>query len=345
MDKLRVGVVGLGGNGRAFVKGYELSHRAELVALCDFNPERIEAAKAQAELDHPVGEYTNLDEMLEKERLDVLSVHTPDPLHAEPFCKGLQAGCHTLVEKPMGNTIEDLQAMTDAARNSECKTMVGQILRFNPFYSEVHRLCAEGELGEIFYLEADYIHHLMNQADPARINPHIGNINWYLEHEKVIVGGAVHQFDLLRWYCDSNAVEVMGYGNSIAFPQMKHPDCMTAVFKMASGATAKVTGAYGIVGPRPDFCNLEVYGTKGSVRGGKVIRGTGHDDVTIEDISTKSISGHPFEPEIEHFLECIIEDKPTLVDAFSGANSAAGTIMAAEAIESGQIQKVPLFEP
>ncbi len=343
MDKLRVGVVGLGGNGRAFVRGYELSARAELVAVCDFSPDRIQMAKEQAEIGRPLGEYADLDEMLTNEKLDVLSVHTPDHLHAWPFCTGLEAGCHVLVEKPMGNTLDDLNAMTDAARKSDTKTMVGQILRFNPFFAEVHRLCAEGELGDIFYLGADYIHHLKGQADPARINPDIGNINWYLEHEKVLVGGGVHQFDLLRWYCASNAVEVMGYGNSIGFPEMKHPDCMAAVFKMESGAVAKVTGAYGIVGPRPDHCNLEVYGTKGTVRDGKVILGSGHDDVTIADVSAKSIAGHPFEPEIEHFLECIMEDKPTLVDAFEGANSAVATIMAVEAVETGEPKQVPRF--
>ena len=344
MDRLRVGVVGLGHNGCSFASGYQQSDQAELVALCDLSPERIQMAIEHASADEHVGRYTRLEEMLEAEKLDVLSVHTPDHLHAEPFCMGLQAGCHVLVEKPMGNTMDDLVRMTHAAaNNSKQKTMVGHILRFNPFFAEVHRLCAAGELGEIFYLTADYIHHLKYQGDDERINPHIGSINWYLEHEKVLVGGGVHQFDLLRWYCGSNAVEVMGYGNSIAFPEMKQPDCMTAVFRMASGAVARVTGAYGIVGPRPRHCNLEVYGTEGTVRDGKVIRGTGHDQVTIEDISDRAIDGHPYEPEIEHFLDCIIQDKPTLVDAFEGASSAVATILAVEAIMTGEPQAVPRF--
>ena len=199
-------------------------------------------------------------------------------------------------------------------------------------------------MGEIIYLEADYIHNLQYQGDPSRINPDIGGINWYLEHEKVLVGGCSHQFDLLRWFADSYAVEVKGYANSIAFPAMKHPDCMVAVAKLASGAVCKLTGAYGIVGPRPDFNNLEIYGTKGTVRAGKVIRGEGHDNVTVEDISSREIAGHPFEPETDHFLECIQEDEPTLVDAFEGANSAAAMIVATKAIETDQVLQVPRFE-
>lgn len=212
MDRLRVGVVGLGGNGRAFVRGYEMSELCDLVAVCDLNPERAEQAVAEVG-GGPVG-YTDLDEMLSTADLDAVSVHTPDHLHAEPFIAGLQAGCHVLVEKPMGNTIEDLERMTQAARASDRKTLVGHILRFNPIYAEVHRRCAAGDLGEVFYLEADYFHDLKRQAAAERTNPFIGGINWWLEHEKVIVGGGAHQFDLLRWYAGSHAVEVTGYGNS-----------------------------------------------------------------------------------------------------------------------------------
>lgn len=341
MDRLRVGVVGLGGNGRAFVRGYEMSELCDLVAVCDLNPERAEQAVAEVG-GGPVG-YTDLDEMLSTADLDAVSVHTPDHLHAEPFIAGLQAGCHVLVEKPMGNTIEDLERMTQAARASDRKTLVGHILRFNPIYAEVHRRCAAGDLGEVFYLEADYFHDLKRQAAAERTNPFIGGINWWLEHEKVIVGGGAHQFDLLRWYAGSHAVEVTGYGNSIAFPEMQHPDCMCAVFKLASGAVAKVGAAYGVVGPRPEWMNLEIYGTEGTIRDAQLITGD-HAEPKIEDLRIE-YSGHPFEPEIEHFLRCIIDDAPTLVDAFEGANSAAATIMACESIEAGgKPMAVPYFE-
>ncbi len=341
MEKLRVGVVGLGGNGRSFVRGYAAGDLCDLVAVCDLNPERVDAAVA--EVDGGPAKYTDLDAMLDSAGLDALSVHTPDHLHADPFIAGLQAGCHVLVEKPMGNTMDDIERMTAAARASDRKTLVGHILRFDPVCSEVHRRCAAGELGEVFYLEADYFHGLQRQAAPERTNPFIGGINWWLEHEKVIVGGGAHQFDLLRWYAGSYAVEVTGFGNSIAFPEMKHPDCMCAVFKLASGAVAKVGAAYGVVGPRPESNNLEVYGTEGTIRGGQLITGD-HDNPTVEDLRVE-YSGHPFGPEIAHFLGCIIDDTETLVDAFEGANSAAATIMACESIEAGGTpMAVPFFE-
>ena len=337
MCAVRVGVVGLGHNGRAWVSAYEQSPKAEMVAVCDFSQEKIAQAREHA----PGAEgYADLDEMLQKAKLDALSVHTPDHLHAEPFIKGLQAGCHVLVEKPMGNTMEDLDRMTQAARQSDRKTHVGQVLRFNPFFAKVKQLCAEGVLGEVFYLEGDYVHNLLVQAAPERLNPDIGGINWYLDHEKPIVGGGVHPLDLLRWYADSEIVEVAGYGNSIAFPAMKHGDCQAALFKFESGAVAKVAALYGPIGPMAKFYNLRVYGTRGTIQDGKLLVGEGHD-AQETDLSDLGISGHPYDPQAEHFLDCIIEDKPTLVDAFNGANSAAATVMADEAIRTGELQRVP----
>ena len=340
MAKVKVGVLGLGGNGRAWVKGYMTSERCELAAVCDVWEERIAAAREQTGYDGPA--YADFDEMLDKAGLDAVSIHTSDHLHAEPFVKALEAGKHALVEKPMGNTIEDLDRMTAAAAKSDRKTMVGQILRFNPFYQKVQQLCEAGSLGRIFYTEADYIHALHQQADPARIHPQTC-INWYLEKEIPLVGGGVHAFDLLRWFTGANAVEAKGWCNRIAFPAMKNADCQIAIFKMSDGSIAKTTAAYGVAGQRPAFNDLILHGTEGTVRNGKLLRGR-HGEFTEEDLSL-NYAGHPFEPELEHFLECIIEDRPTLVDAFDGANSAAACIVVAQAAETGETLPVPQYGP
>lgn len=340
MGAVRVGIVGLGHNGQAWVSGYAASPRAEVVAVCDFSRDKVAQAIERAP---GAAGYADLDTMLAEQRLDALSIHTPDHLHADPFVKGLEAGCHVMVEKPMGNTLEDLDRMTGAARSSDRKTHVGQILRFNPFYAKIKELCVDGTLGEIFYLEGDYMHHLLCQADETRIDPNIGSINWYLDHEKPIVGGGVHPFDLLRWYADSEAVEVSAYGNSIAFPAMKHSDCMSAIFRFESGAVAKVAAAYGPIGPMAPYYNIKVYGTKGTVRDGKLLVGEGHE-AQETDLAALCHGGHPYDPQIDHFLRAIQEDTPTLVDAFSGANSAAATIMAAEAVRTGRPQAIPTYE-
>jgi len=338
MDKVRVGVIGCGGNGRRFMQCYRECPDSELVAICDLSEERLNDTGDALAI---AKRYTRIEELLEKEDLDCVSVHTSDPFHREPFVKAMDAGKHVFVEKPFGNTVEDVEDMVAAARRSDRKTLVGHILRFNPYFARIKELADAGELGDIFYLGADYIHNLCVQGAPERFNPAIG-MNWYLEKEIPIVGGGVHQLDLLRWYSRSNVVEVSGYGNRIAFPEMKNPDCQAAVFKMESGAVAKVTALYGPVGPRPEHCNMEVYGTKGTARGATLHLGSGHD-AEAHDLSELAIAGHPYNPEVEHFIDCILNDKPPLTDAIDGANSAIACILAAEAIRTGEPKAVPIY--
>jgi predicted dehydrogenase len=197
--------------------------------------------------------------------------------------------------------------------------------------------------GEVFYLEADYVHNLHYQGSEDRYNPHIGGINWYLSREIPMVGGGVHPLDLLRWFAASPITQVHGYGNNIAFPQMQSPDCMVALFSFASGACAKVASLYGPVGDMAPLYNLAIYGTKATFRQGRLMVGVAHD-VETTDLSALSAVGHPYEPEVAHFADCIINDRSPLVDAPEGANSAAACILAAEAIRSGRPQAVPDYK-
>lgn len=337
MAPLRVAIVGLGHNGQSWVAAYNNCEMTQVVGLCDFSPERRAEARGQAP---DAGLYDDLAQMLEIERPDILSVHTPDHLHAEPFVMGLEAGCHVMVEKPAGNSISDLEKMITAAQDSDRKTMVGQVLRFNPMFAHLHKLVTEGVFGEIFYLEADYIHNLHYQASEDRFNPHLGGENWYLSREIPIVGGGVHPLDLLRWYAGSPVVETFGYGNNIAFPQMKNPDCMVAIFRFASGPCARITALYGPVGEMAPFYNMGIYGTRATFKQGKLVIEHGHG-MEVTDLSEMSGTGHPYQPEVEHFADCIINQKSPLVDIFEGARSAAAVILAAEAIRTGQTQQIP----
>lgn len=339
MGQQRVCVVGLGHNGLAWIGAYGECEGTEVVGVCDLSPERQQQGLAAAP---GARSYGDLSEMLDRERPDVLSVHTPDHLHAGPFVMGLEAGCHVVVEKPAGNSLEDLEAMTSAARASDRKTLVGQVLRFNPLYEELKRQIAEGVFGELFYLEADYIHNLLYQGSADRVNPHIGNVNWYLEHEVPMIGGGIHPLDLLRWFAGARVEEVTGYGNHLGFPAMRHHDCMVAMFRFEGGACAKVATLYAPVGPMAPQYNLSIYGTKATYRDGELMVGSA-EDFEVRDLRGLDIHGHPFLPEVEHLVACIEQDLSPRTDIFEGANSAAAVILAARSVETGLSYEVPRY--
>lgn len=337
-ETVRVGFIGLGGNGMSHLASHQQCPLSEVVAVCDYSPDKTAAAGERYRVPHRYHDYS----ILERDDIDAISIHTPDHLHAEPFVRALDAGKHVFVEKPMGNSLQDLDRMTEAARrHPNLKTMVGHILRFNRVFAEVKRLVEEGVLGELFYMECDYIHNLKGQGDPSRFNPDIG-MNWYLEEEIPMVGGGGHPFDLLKWYADEPVVEVTGYSNRKAFPAMINDDCQVCLFRFESGTIAKVAATYGCIAPYAYLNNLTVYGTKGTVNRDKIcLEGQPEE---YRDLGVVPPPGHPYEPEIENFLTAILEDKPTLIDAFDGASSAAAVIVGAQAAARGTPLPVPRYE-
>lgn len=332
-----MGFIGLGHNGLAHIAAHKQSHRSEVVAVCDHSVEKTTAAAEQFGVPHQYQNYS----ILERDDIDAISIHTSDHLHAEPFIRSLDAGKHVFVEKPMGNSLDDLDRMIDAVRrHPKQKTLVGHILRFNAVFAHVKNLVQEEVLGDLFYMECDYIHNLKCQGDPARFNSNIG-MNWYLEKEIPMVGGGGHPFDILKWYANEPVVEVTGYSNRKAFPEMVSDDCQVCLFRFASGTIAKVAASYGCIAPYAYLNNLTVYGTKGTVNRDKIcLEGVPEE---YRDMEVTPPHGHPYEPEVENFLSAIIEDKPTLIDAFDGASSAAAVIVGAQAAAQGKALPVPQY--
>ena len=173
--------------------------------------------------------YKSVDELIHKAEFDAALILTSDPCHAEPFIKCMDAGKHVFVEKPVGNSIEEIREMVKAMdRHPELVASSGHILRYYPINRKIKKMALNGEFGKIFYMEGDYIHNLICQGSPDRFNDALGK-NWYLEDEKPMVGGGCHPFDVLRWFADEPLVSVSSMSNKIAFPAMHHDDCIVSI--------------------------------------------------------------------------------------------------------------------
>ena len=112
MKKLRVGVIGLG-MGRAHIEGYRSHPGAEVVAIADPNEQRLKDAGDRYSIP---GRYADAPSMLRREKLDVVSVATPNKFHKPLAIAALEAGCHVLCEKPMAMNATEARAMLAAAR-------------------------------------------------------------------------------------------------------------------------------------------------------------------------------------------------------------------------------------
>lgn len=141
---IKVGLVGLGFMGRMHLSRYLNSDKAELVAVADIDPERLQPGTAvegnidlglpPLEIPEGVATFTTLDELLEGIEVDMVDICLPTFLHAGSTVKAAGAGKHVLCEKPMALTLEECQAMINAAQANGVQLMIAQCLRFWPEY-------------------------------------------------------------------------------------------------------------------------------------------------------------------------------------------------------------------
>ncbi|MCK5804372.1 MAG: Gfo/Idh/MocA family oxidoreductase [Lentisphaeria bacterium] len=339
-DCVHVGIIGLGHNGVAHLKCHLESDLSRVVAVCDRNPELVKAVCAEFGIARG---YTD-ERFFDDAEMEAISINTGDQYHAEPFELAVRSGRHVLIEKPLANSEEDVLRMVEAFRDcgSSLKIQVGYILRFNPVFEAVHELAASGQLGDVYYLEGDYIHNLLSQAEKP--DPVTG-VNWYLEHEMPIVGGGSHPLDLLRWFSGKEVVEVSGFSNGRAFPQMRYDDCQVALFRFEDGTVAKVAALYAPRLGMAPFYNLRVYGTRGTVERDTVALSSSEEDVhpELQPVEADRVGGHPYTNEIDDWLRGILEDKPVRVPFLDGANSTMATLCAVRAMQEGKSVAVPVF--
>lgn len=161
---LNVGIIGCGGiaNGKHMPSLAKIPE-VRMVAFCDLVPDRAqEAAKKYGVEGCKV--YADYRELLQDKSINVIHVCTPNKSHAEITIAALESGKHVMCEKPMAKTAADAARMAEAAQRTGKKLTIGYQNRFRNDSQYLHKLCSEGELGEIYYARA---HAIRRRAVPT----------------------------------------------------------------------------------------------------------------------------------------------------------------------------------
>ena len=231
MKKLRTGIIGCGKVGSFHAQAYAQLPGSQFTAVCDANRDRAEAFAAQ----WGVRAYTDVEQMCREAQLDVVSVCTPHPLHANPAAAAADCGCHVLVEKPLAATLADCDAIIEAGERSHVTigTMVQR--RFYRPCMRIRQAIDDGKLGKpvlgmvtmLGWRDEDYY-----RSDPWRGS-------WEGEGGGVLVNQAPHQLDLLLWYM-GEVDEVYGVWKNLNHPYIEVEDTAAAVVKFKNGGVGSI---------------------------------------------------------------------------------------------------------
>ena len=210
---LRVGVIGVGVMGSNHARVFTGLPGIELVAVAD--PDRRQAEFVARALG--CGAVADTD-ALRALGVDAVTIAAPTHLHHEIALACIARGVHLLVEKPIASSVEEGRSIIDAARRAGVTLMVGHVERFNPAVEAIKEALRNEDILSI----------AITRVGP--FPPRMSNVG-------VVIDLAVHDIDLIRWFTDSEIVEVQPQLSSAV---AEREDIALLQFRTASGVLAHI---------------------------------------------------------------------------------------------------------
>ncbi len=252
----KLGIIGCGNRAVPQIRGINQIPELEIAALCDIVPEKMEEKKRMVKRGTPKL-YTDYQNLLRQDDLDVVAIITPNYLHREQTVAAFEAGKHVLCEKPMALNVKDCNAMIAAAKEAGKALQIGTQRRHETPYRRAIEKIHQGEVGKILYSDISTY-----RSDWAVLSPDPKvdrQLNWRLDKKKV--GGVAfeqgaHTIDLNNWIIGSEPVEVIGrvgVNNKTMRPRTSD-DHAAIIAHYANGAVTNYGGNLYHYGPViPDY--------------------------------------------------------------------------------------------
>ncbi len=257
-NKVRVAIIGSGSIATfRHAPEYAINPNVEIVAFVDPVIARAEklAGKYGAKALSHHSEALKLD-------IDAVSVCTPNALHAPISIDALNAGKHTLCEKPMATSNEEAHAMIAAASKAGKKLMIGHNQRLADLHVKAKELLEAGTIGKIVTFRTSFAH-------PGPESWSIeGATGWFFNQKLAFVGSmgdlGVHKADLLRFLLGEEIVEVASMVGHLHKPMGDVDDNAICLLRTATGKMGTLTASWTHY-PGEDNATY-LYGEKGQMR-------------------------------------------------------------------------------
>ena len=269
-------LVGCGRIGK--VHAEQISTIGKLIAVCDIDKEK---AIEFAEKYNATAYYTLTELLAHEKELDIITICTPNGLHAQQSIDCLKAGKHVLCEKPMALKVEDCKAMIEASEKANKKLFIVKQNRFNPPVVALKKAIDEGRLGKIVNVQLNCFWN--RNAD------YYSNSTW--KGTKELDGGTLftqfsHFIDLLYWTIgDIEDIEVYT-SNALHQNMIEFEDTGVVILKFENGALGTVN--YTVNAHQKNMeGSLTVFGEKGTIKvGGQYLNELEYQNIENYSIET-----------------------------------------------------------
>lgn len=338
MERIGAGLIGAGFAANIHANAYARVPDVDVVAVYSRTREH---AKEFAEGHSLKAWYTDIEEMLKRPDIDVVSVVVPNYLHARFAEKAIEYGKHLIVEKPFAISVDEADKVVKAAREKHLKLMYAENMVFSPPVHRAKSIIDEGAIGEILIVEAR--------------ESHSGSHSPYALNKEYCGGGAlmnlgVHPVGVALWLINNPVDRVYAEMGNL-YHKLEAEDHASLLIRFKNNSLATIHASYTVKGGMDD--RLEIYGRDGSIcvdlfrtSPVKVYSEKGYSYV-VEKASLSTGWTSPsvdevwqlgYSSEMEHFLNCVREDENPFPDGEFGKKVLEVVFAAYKSVEEGKAQ-------
>ena len=257
MTSLRVGISGIGWCATQHIAAFQRNPHTRVTWLHGRDEARTRATLAEHGLSLQDARFTTNYEDLLQQDVDIVSITTPNHLHAVQAVAAAEAGKHIVLEKPTGLDVDELIRIRDAVHRANVRTVVSFELRYNPFLRVARWLRESGRLGRIRFARTQYLSHVTD---------------WYRGWEWVrtrasgrshLLAAGCHAVDALRWCSGLEPVEVSAFHTHFT-EGYEWPTTIVVNAKLEQGALGHVTSSTDF--KMPYAFQVELMGDRATMR-------------------------------------------------------------------------------
>ncbi|MFA5585637.1 MAG: Gfo/Idh/MocA family oxidoreductase [Saccharofermentanales bacterium] len=324
-----------------------LSNRLNIRALCDVLPEAASKA-AQLHNLEDLHFYEDYQEMLSKEKLDLVAIATESGNHAALVMDCLRAGVHVIVEKPIALSLADADAMAELAKSKQLILCPCHQNRFNKSILKIREAIDQNRFGKLLHAAA----HIRWSRGKAYYEQAPWRGTW-AQDGGALMNQCIHNIDLLRWMMGDEIEEVFAYTDQLMHPYIEAEDLGLALVKFKNGAYGLIEGTTNIF-PSNLEETLYLFGSAGTVKaGGKSVNiieewrfedGIDHPEDVKANSSEEppNIYGFGHTPLYADVIDSIINERDPFITAEAGRRAVELVLAIYLSASLGRPVKFPL---
>ncbi len=314
-QKLRVGIVGCGVVAQIIHLPWLTRHEnVTVAAICDTD---VRKATMVGERFGISGIYTDIEEMLNEQELDVAFILTPTNMHLPMALLALKRGCHLFIEKPVARNAREARKIAEAARKADRLVMVGMQNRFRADVAPIKTFLDENQLGEVFFVKTGWL----------QTGEKLEKSAWMF-NQKIAGGGVLLDLGIqlidLAWWLNGKPQLIGVEASSVNIKKdLEVEDYLSAYLKFDNGMT--LFGEFSWAFPiGKDRFYVDMFGTKGScwlspLRIQRLWRGQVLNITPDVKIHPRSVFKKSYEAELQHFVDVLLGNAETLISPIDEA--------------------------